>query len=51
MQSSLDASCWLLRDVAGEKELVKIRSAYAAALSAGGFVYFLPVFWACGLKK
>jgi SAM-dependent methyltransferase len=49
-QSSLEAGYWLLKDVAGEQEQVRVRNAHSEAVSAGGFVLFLPVFWACGLK-
>jgi SAM-dependent methyltransferase len=51
MLAGIDACMWLVRDVVAEGELAEMENAYAAALSAGGFAFFLPVFWAFGLKK
>jgi hypothetical protein len=51
LEFDLEAHRWLLKDVVGENEFVKIQSAQDEALRQDTVVFFLPVFWACGIKE
>jgi SAM-dependent methyltransferase len=51
LKASIEAHYYLIRDVVGEEDLRRIQVAHGEALERDVVVFFLPVLWACGVKK
>jgi ubiquinone/menaquinone biosynthesis C-methylase UbiE len=51
LEADFDASQWLVSDTALKDEFGKLKTGYEEAFRKDAIVFFLPVFWALGLKN